>query len=165
MGRGPLAGSLGETVSGIQQGRSLHCPREEGEVRCGPGAGPAAGGPCRGGGFLGGVVEDGGGAGHRPATTLGAGLAPLIATSLLSAAGGGTHTGSVSLFLAGIRVVSAVAISLTQESHRDDLPPRSRPPRRSGQPLRPDRARAVLRGSSQAAGARSLQHRQGPRHV
>lgn len=30
--------------------------------------------------------------GYQPATTLGAGLAPLIATSLLAAAGGGTNT-------------------------------------------------------------------------
>ncbi|WP_327370907.1 MFS transporter [Streptomyces sp. NBC_01217] len=59
--------------------------------------------------------------GYQLATTLGAGLAPLVATSLLSAAGGGTNTGTVSLFLAVVCVISAVAISLTRESHRDDL--------------------------------------------
>ncbi|MFF2410969.1 hypothetical protein [Streptomyces sp. NPDC058092] len=59
--------------------------------------------------------------GYQPATTLGAGPAPLIATGLLSAAGGGTNTGTVSLFLARVCVISAVAISPTRESHRNDL--------------------------------------------
>ncbi|MFF3503207.1 MFS transporter [Streptomyces sp. NPDC003247] len=59
--------------------------------------------------------------GYQLATTLGAGLAPLIATSLLTAAGGGRNTGTVSLFIAVVCLVSAVAIALTRETHRADI--------------------------------------------
>ncbi|MDT3726888.1 hypothetical protein ROS62_19210 [Streptomyces sp. DSM 41972] len=59
--------------------------------------------------------------GYQLATTLGAGLAPLVATSLLTAAGGGRNTGTVSLFLAVVCLVSAVAIALTRETHRAEI--------------------------------------------
>ncbi|GGV40002.1 hypothetical protein GCM10010293_45070 [Streptomyces griseoflavus] len=59
--------------------------------------------------------------GYQLATTLGAGLAPLIATSLQTAAGGGRNTGTVSLFIAVVCLVSAVAIALTRETHRAEI--------------------------------------------
>ncbi|MEV5013464.1 MFS transporter [Streptomyces sp. NPDC053780] len=59
--------------------------------------------------------------GYQLASTLGAGLAPLIATSLLMAAGGGRNTGSVSLFIAVVCLLSAAAIALTHETHRADI--------------------------------------------
>ncbi|MFD7058999.1 MFS transporter [Streptomyces sp. NPDC059906] len=59
--------------------------------------------------------------GYQLATTLGAGLAPLVATSLLTAAGGGRNTGTVSLFIAVVCLVSAVAIALTRETHRAEI--------------------------------------------
>ncbi|MET7541433.1 MFS transporter [Streptomyces sp. NPDC005507] len=59
--------------------------------------------------------------GYQLATTLGAGTAPLIASSLLSASGGGTHSGTVSLYIIGVCLVSSAAIALTRESHRADI--------------------------------------------
>ncbi|MEU6844891.1 MFS transporter [Streptomyces sp. NPDC046716] len=59
--------------------------------------------------------------GYQLASTLGAGTAPLIASSLLAAAGGGTRSGWVSAYLAGVCLVSAAAIALTKESHRADI--------------------------------------------
>ncbi|MER5178744.1 MFS transporter [Streptomyces sp. NPDC002896] len=59
--------------------------------------------------------------GYQLATTLGAGTAPLIASSLLSSAGGGSNSTTVSLFIAVVCLVSAAAIALTRESHRSDL--------------------------------------------
>ncbi|MYT74612.1 MULTISPECIES: MFS transporter [unclassified Streptomyces] len=59
--------------------------------------------------------------GYQLASTLGAGTAPLIASSLLAAAGGGTHSGWVSVYLIGVCLVSAAAIALTKESHRTDI--------------------------------------------
>ncbi|MFI6724933.1 hypothetical protein [Streptomyces atratus] len=103
--------------------------------------------------------------GYQPATTLGAGPAPLIVTSLLSAAGGGTNTGTVSLSWRASAWSAPWPSPPRGRVTGTTCPPRSRPPHRSGRPLRPDRARMVLRGPSQAAGAHSHQHRQGPRHV
>ncbi|MGW1025446.1 MFS transporter [Streptomyces sp. NPDC002577] len=59
--------------------------------------------------------------GYQLATTLGAGTAPLIASSLLSRAGGGSHSATVSLFIAVVCLISAAAIALTHESHRTAL--------------------------------------------
>ncbi|MGY0490065.1 MFS transporter [Streptomyces sp. WG-D5] len=59
--------------------------------------------------------------GYQLASTLGAGTAPLIASSLLAGAGGGTHSRPVSVYLIGVCLVSAAAIALTRESHRADI--------------------------------------------
>jgi metabolite-proton symporter len=59
--------------------------------------------------------------GYQLASTLGAGTAPLIASSLLAGAGGGTHSGPVSVYLIAVSLVSAAAIALTRESHRSDI--------------------------------------------
>lgn len=59
--------------------------------------------------------------GYQLASTLGAGTAPLIASSLLAGAGGGTHSGPVSLYLIAVCLISAAAIALTRESHRADI--------------------------------------------
>lgn len=60
--------------------------------------------------------------GYQLAAVLGAGFAPLIAGSLLSAAGG-TSTALVSLFLMASCVVSAVAVWLVTETRGQDLAP------------------------------------------
>ncbi|MGW2341346.1 MFS transporter [Streptomyces sp. NPDC001661] len=59
--------------------------------------------------------------GYQLASTLGAGTAPLIASSLLAGAGGGTHSTPVSVYLIGVCLISAAAIALTRESHRRDI--------------------------------------------
>ncbi|MFD7409483.1 MFS transporter [Streptomyces sp. NPDC059866] len=59
--------------------------------------------------------------GYQLSSTLGAGTAPLIASSLLAGAGGGTHSAAVSVYLIGVCLVSAAAIALTRESHRADI--------------------------------------------
>ena len=58
---------------------------------------------------------------YQLATTFGAGLAPLIATSLL-AAGGGTDPTLVAVFFVGLCVVSGIAYLVSKESHRRELP-------------------------------------------
>ena len=58
---------------------------------------------------------------YQLATTFGAGLAPLIATSLL-AAGGGTDPTLVAVFFVGLCVVSGIAYLVSKETHRSDLP-------------------------------------------
>ncbi|MFD7293093.1 MFS transporter [Streptomyces sp. NPDC059897] len=73
--------------------------------------------------------------GYQLASTLGAGTAPLIASSLLAGAGGGTNSAPVSIYVIGVCLISAAAIALTRESHRADItdgvstPPRTRAPR------------------------------------
>ncbi|MFI5660014.1 MFS transporter [Streptomyces sp. NPDC051684] len=59
--------------------------------------------------------------GYQLATTLGAGTAPLIASSLLAGSGGGTHSAPVSVYLIAVCLISAAAIALTRESHRADI--------------------------------------------
>ncbi|MER5629187.1 MFS transporter [Streptomyces nitrosporeus] len=59
--------------------------------------------------------------GYQLASTLGAGTAPLIASSLLAGPGGGTGSAPVSVYLIGVCLISAAAIALTRESHRADI--------------------------------------------
>ncbi|WP_326818129.1 MHS family MFS transporter [Streptomyces sp. NBC_01762] len=66
--------------------------------------------------------------GYQLASTLGAGVAPLLATTLLASAGGGTHTATVSLFLLVVCLISAGAIALTKEGKDTDLDAESAPP-------------------------------------
>jgi metabolite-proton symporter len=68
--------------------------------------------------------------GYQLAAVLGAGFAPLIAGSLLSAAGG-TSTTLVSLFLTASCAITAVAIWFTAETHRRDLAAPAAAPQRS----------------------------------
>lgn len=58
---------------------------------------------------------------YQFATTIGAGLAPLIATSLLAAAGG-TDPTFVMVFFAGLCVVSGIAYLVSRDAHKEDLP-------------------------------------------
>ena len=57
---------------------------------------------------------------YQLATTIGAGLAPLIATSLLAAAGG-TDPSLVAWFFVGLCVLSLAAYLFSRESHRSEL--------------------------------------------
>ena len=93
--------------------------------------------------------------GYQLATTLGAGLAPLGAASLLALGDGNPVW--VSVMVAGISLVSAVAIYFTRESYRNDLDdaphPRGAPHRRrrAGEKRcfrRAPRAREALRGGA-----------------
>jgi len=59
--------------------------------------------------------------GYQFATVLGAGFGPLLAASLLSAAGGGTNSGGVAAFVAIAGVLSAVAVWFSTETHRGEL--------------------------------------------
>ncbi|MBY6365173.1 MFS transporter [Rhodococcoides corynebacterioides] len=57
---------------------------------------------------------------YQLAQTIGSGFSPLIATTLLAAAGGGTNTWPIALFLVVISVASAwAALSLPERSGRD----------------------------------------------
>ncbi|MCY9784246.1 MHS family MFS transporter [Nocardiopsis sp. EMB25] len=58
---------------------------------------------------------------YQSATVLGAGLSPMIAASVLTAAGGGTATHGVSWMLVAAGLASAVAIWFTGETGRRDL--------------------------------------------
>ncbi|MFI6575772.1 MFS transporter [Nocardiopsis sp. NPDC050513] len=58
---------------------------------------------------------------YQTATVLGAGLSPLAAASLLTAAGGGTATHGISWMLVAAGLISAVAIWFTGETGRRDL--------------------------------------------
>ncbi|MFV2194940.1 MFS transporter [Nocardiopsis sp. LOL_012] len=58
---------------------------------------------------------------YQTATVLGAGLSPLVAQSLLTAAGGGTATHGISWMLVGVGLASAVAIWFTGETRSRDL--------------------------------------------
>lgn len=60
-------------------------------------------------------------ASYQLAQTVGSGLAPLIAASLLAAAGGGTGTGMVAAFLVVIALISAVAIRFVAETRGRSL--------------------------------------------
>lgn len=58
---------------------------------------------------------------YQLSTSIGAGLAPLIATSLLAAAGG-TDPSYVVYFFMGLCVLSGLAFLVSKESHRKELP-------------------------------------------
>lgn len=83
---------------------------------------------------------------YQLAQTIGAGFGPLIAASLLAAAGGGTQSWLVSAFLLAVGLVSAIAARYLPETHITSLTetatekPSSAPP---GSPL--------LRGDEKAA--------------
>jgi MFS transporter, MHS family, shikimate and dehydroshikimate transport protein len=59
--------------------------------------------------------------GYQVASVIGGGLAPLIAGSLLAAAGGAPNALYVSLFMAATCIITAVAAWLTRETYRVDL--------------------------------------------
>lgn len=58
--------------------------------------------------------------GYQLGATLGAGFAPLIAGALL-AAGGGSNPTLVAVFIAGVSLISAVAVLFTRESFRKKI--------------------------------------------
>ncbi|WP_166877800.1 MFS transporter [Salinibacterium sp. ZJ450] len=53
---------------------------------------------------------------YQISTTLGAGLAPLIAAALLAAAGGGTNTWLIALFFTGLSVITGIAVLSGRET-------------------------------------------------
>ncbi len=57
---------------------------------------------------------------YQLATTIGAGLAPLIATALLAAAGG-TDPSLIAWFFVGLCVISGLAYFFSRETHRSEL--------------------------------------------
>jgi MFS transporter, MHS family, shikimate and dehydroshikimate transport protein len=66
--------------------------------------------------------------GYQLSATLGAGLAPLIASSLLSAGGGGHRIGLVALFAALVCLLSAAAVTLARESRHTPVDTSQQPP-------------------------------------
>ncbi|WP_166877786.1 MFS transporter [Salinibacterium sp. ZJ450] len=58
---------------------------------------------------------------YQIATTLGAGLAPLIAAALLAAGGGGTNTGLIALFFTGLCVITGIAVLVSRETAKAPL--------------------------------------------
>jgi len=59
--------------------------------------------------------------GYQLSTVLGGGFGPLIAASLLSAAGGGTNSGGIVAFLAAAGLVSAVSVWFAAETRGREL--------------------------------------------
>ncbi|MGW4830286.1 MFS transporter [Amycolatopsis japonica] len=58
---------------------------------------------------------------YQLAQTVGSGFAPLIAASLLAAAGGGTNTGLIAGFLIVMAAISVITLRLTPESRQTEL--------------------------------------------
>ncbi|WP_157156996.1 MULTISPECIES: MFS transporter [unclassified Diaminobutyricimonas] len=58
---------------------------------------------------------------YQISSTLGAGLAPLIAAALLAVAGGGTNTWLIALFFTGLSVITGIAVLTSRETGKAPL--------------------------------------------